>query len=317
MQNTHPKALLAKLPLDALRGFEASARALSFTLAASELSLTQSAISRQIKALEEVLGVALFRRMNRRIELTDAGQLLYRAAGSALRDLQSCIEEMVVSRTQPVVTVTTSLSFASLWLVPRLADFRRVHPGVDVRIAASDQIVNLEREGIDCAVRFMEPDSAPADAVSLGGDETFVVVSPRLMRDKSRPLKTPGDLRHHVLIDMHDPRGDVPWLSWALWRATLKIEHLKPAGVLTFSHYDQAVQAAIQGEGVAIGRRPLLAQALRNKKLVIPFGQRLAAARKYYFVVSRAARQRAPVQAFARWIEEEMRSEREQGLLTP
>ena len=290
-------------PLDALRGFEAAARLLSFTQAAQALSVTQSAISRQIKTLESAIGVPLFARFNRRLALTEAGEALYRTAARALAEINATVEALRGPQTR-VVTVTTSLSFASLWLVPRLSGFRARHAEIDVRIAANNSIVSLERERIDCALRFCEPDAAPRDATALMNEEAFPVVSPALLKDKAHPLKTPADLAHHVLLRYEDAR--VPFLDWANWLALWDVPGLKPAGSVTFSHYDQAISAAVEGEGVAIGRNPHVRRLLKLGKLVPLFanrsGSRMAGPRQHFLIIARGSRHRPEVKAFAQWV---------------
>ncbi|HEY4370455.1 MAG TPA: LysR substrate-binding domain-containing protein [Burkholderiales bacterium] len=299
----------ARLPsLDSLKVFEAAARHLSFTQAAAELAVTQSAVSRQIKTVEEALGISLFTRYNRRLELTEAGLRLSRGTARALSDLEAAVQEISGGETR-VVTVTTPLSFASLWLVPRLAAFRDRHPEIDLRLAANDAIVSLERERIDCAIRFCEPGEAPAGAIALMGEEVFPVASPKLLRDRARPLKTPADLKRHVLLRWDDPNHRLPWLGWPVWLSTWKLENFAPAGWLTFSHYDQLIAAAVEGEGVAIGRQALVARLLRQKKLVIPFGERVAAARQYFVILSRASRARPELRAFVEWVQAEAAQE--------
>ena len=297
-------------PLDALRGFEAAARHLSFTQAAEELSITQSAISRQIKTLETAIDVPLFKRFNRSLALTDAGQALYRTAARALAEITATVEALRAPQTR-VVTVTTSLSFASLWLVPRLAAFRARHPQIDVRIAANNSIVSLERERIDCAIRFCEPDAAPRDALALMNEEAFPVLSPALLKDQARPLKSPADLAGQVLLRYEDTR--LPSLDWANWLTLWNVPTLKPAGSLTFSHYDQAISAAVEGEGVAIGRTPHVNRLIKQGKLVPLFasraGSRMAVPRQYFLIVARGSRQRAEVKAFAAWVLDEVHSE--------
>jgi DNA-binding transcriptional LysR family regulator len=304
MPKTHAKASQRLPSLDALKVFEAAARQLSFTRAAAELAVTQSAVSRQIKTLEQALGLDLFTRYNRRLELSVAGERLYRSAGRALADLQAGIAEISGARAQ-VLTVTTAISFASLWLVPRLAAFRSLHPGIDVRLAANDAIVSLERERIDCAIRFCEPETAPAGAIPLMREEAFPVVSPRLLRDRARPLSRPADLRHHVLLKYDDPQRRLPWVDWSLWLSAWRIPDLQPAGSLTFSHYDQVINAAVEADGIAIGRTALVQRLLRQKKLVLPFGDRVAGARQYFVVVSRTSRTRPELRAFVDWIRAE------------
>jgi len=314
MQKPHakpPYPARSRLPsLDTLKVFEAAARHLSFTRAAAELAVTQSAVSRQIKTLEDGLGIALFARYNRRLELTEAGQRLARSSSRALAELEAALLEVGAAGPQ-VLTVTTPLSFASLWLVPRLAAFRARHPGIDVRLAANDSIISLERERVDCAIRFCEPDQAPAGALALMREEAFPVASPKLLKDRARPLATPADLRRHVLLRYDDPNRRLPWVEWSVWLSAWKLDNFAPAGWVTFSHYDQLIQAAVEGEGVAIGRLALVGRLLRQKKLVIPFGERLAAARQYFVVLSRSSRARPELRAFVDWVQEEAASEGE------
>ena len=299
---TSPLASAKRLPpLDALRGFESAARYLSFTRAAQELSITQSAISRQIKTLEDAIGLPLFARYNRRLELTGAGERLFRAATRALAEIAAAIDELHGPSAQ-VVTVTTPLSFATLWLVPRLAAFRTLRPDIDVRIAANDAIVSMERERIDCAIRFCEPEAAPRDATALMKEEAFPVVSPQLLHNKALPLKTPQDLARHVLLRYDDARGRIPSLDWANWFALWNVPGLKPAGSLTFSHYDQAISAAVEGEGVAIGRSAHVKRHLKNGKLVPLFDSRMAVPRQHFLIIARGSRHRNEVKAFADWV---------------
>jgi DNA-binding transcriptional LysR family regulator len=299
-----------RLPsLDLLRGFEAAARHLSFTKAAAELHVTQSAVSRQIKTLEEQLGVALFRRLNRALLLTEAGQQLARAAGTALGGLEQALARLSAGGDDRPVTVTTTVSFTALWLVPRLARFRAAHPRADVRLAANNDVVDLGRGGIDLAVRFCEPRAAPAGAVPLIGEEVFPVASPRLVR--AQPLKTPADLVRHVLLHYEDPQaGATPWLTWPEWLQALRVPDLKPAGALHFNHYDQLIQAAIAGEGVALGRAPLIERWLTRRELIAPFRGRMAVGRKYFVIVAPAARERPQVQRFVEWLLGEAAGER-------
>lgn len=308
MRKTHPNpALRRSLPsLDALKGFEAAARLMSFTRAADELFVTQSAISRQVKTLETGLGVPLFHRHNRRLELTPAGERLHGAAARAMDEIGKAVADLAGSATQ-VVTVTTPLSFAALWLVPRLSAFRRLRPAIDVRIAANDSIVLIEQERIDCAIRFCEPEAAPRDALPLMKEEAFPVVSPALFKDRSRPLRTPADLARHVLLRYEDSRGRVPSLDWSNWLALWNVPDLKPAGTLTFSHYDQAIAAAVEGEGVAIGRSPHVKRLIKLGRLVTPFANRMTVPRQHFMIIARGSRHRPEVAEFAKWVLEEAR----------
>jgi LysR family transcriptional regulator, glycine cleavage system transcriptional activator len=291
--------------LDFFRGFEAAARHLSFTRAAEELFVTQSAISRQIQALEERLGVALFLRRNRGLALTEAGQQMYRAADIALRTLREAADRIAPGTTQKLVTVTSSMAFCSLWLIPRLSGFRRMHPDVDVRISANNQLLDLDRERIDVAVRYCPARVAPAGSVRLFGEEILPVCSPALLRDRSRPLKSVADLRRHVLLHFDDPERAAPWLSWNVWLETAGSPDLRPAGALRFNHYDQVISAAIGGQGVAIGRRPLVRTLLDEGVLATPFMLGAVTDRAYFIVRTVATAGRAEVDDFVQWLRNE------------
>jgi len=292
-----------RLPsLDLLRGFEAAARHMSFTRAAAELNVTQSAVSRQIKTLEEQLGVALFRRFNRALLLTEEGQTLARAAAAALGGIEQAVARLSTFADDRPLTVTTTISFAALWLVPRLARFRAAHAETDVRLAATNDLADLERERIDVAVRFCEPAAAPPGATPLIGEDVFPVASPRLARDRRHPLAKPADMRHHVLLHLDDPQGAQPWLTWQEWLTALKVPDLKPVGALHFSHYDQIVRAALEAEGVALGRGPLIERYLKSGELVAPFRSRVTVSRKYFVITSRDARDRPRARHFVEWL---------------
>lgn len=293
--------------LDLLAGFEAAARHLSFTQAAAELFLTQSAISRQIQALEQQLGTPLFQRRHRALLLTDAGQLLYRSTTEALGLLQDTTSRIRGLKSSRLLTVTTLISFASLWLVPRLPRFRALHPLADVRIAADNAVLDLSRERIDVAIRYCRPDLAPPHAHKLFGEEVMPMCSPRLLKDRARPLRTPGDLRHHTLLHDDDVKS-TPWLHWEPWLQAHGVADLKPAGELHFSVYDQMILAALDAQGVALGRLPLMSHLIATRKLVAPFvrgeaSTRLPTSTRAYFVIPEPrAAARPEVQAFIDWV---------------
>ena len=295
--------------LDLLKGFEAAARKLSFTKAAAELFVTQSAISRQVKTLEDQLGVALFRRAHRELRLTDAGQTLYKTTGEALRMLRDATVRLG-KPSDGVLTVTTMVSFASLWLVPRLNDFRRLHPHVEVRISATNEFKDLERDGIDIAIRYCVRKTAGPGAELLFGERVFPVCAPALLRGGA--LESPQDISRMVLLHYEDSERSYPWLSWDVWLDLVKAPGLKPAGALRFSHYDQVIQAALDGQGLALGRRPLVARWLKDGKLVLPFGRRYgsspADSHAYFIVFAQGARARAEVVAFSGWLREQARA---------
>jgi DNA-binding transcriptional LysR family regulator len=296
------------VPLDLLRGFEAAARHLSITRAAAELFLTQSAVSRQIATLEVAVGTALFRRRNRRIELTEAGLALFGTAAHVLGQLDAAVERIRGEERSRALTVSTPVSFASLWLVPRLPAFRRAHPEVDVRISATNEIVDLERERIDLAIRFCEPRAAPPGAVKLSNEEVFPVCSPKLARAPGRPLRHPADLAKHVLLHLDDAVGRWPWLNWPQWLDALGLGDLQPAGTLRFSHYDQLIRAAIDGEGVALGRDPLVRRHLSRRELVAPFLRSVVSSRAYFMVRGPGQTHAGTLDAFMQWLAQESAS---------
>ena len=301
-----------RLSLDLLKGFEAAARHLSFTRAARELSLTQSAVSREIKTLEEQLGQPLFTRINRGLRLTDAGQGLHRAVGEALKLIDEATDRLAMSGGGETLAVTTSAALASMWLVPKLPRFIRRHPELDVRSVAADQRLDLERERLDLAIRWAPPGSSVPGGEPLFDVLMFPVCSPTLARDRARPLSSPADLAHHVLLDLEIVTARGPWSDWGPWLEAMRLGDLKPGGTLHFSHYDQVVQAAIDGSGVAIGRNPHSARHLRDGLLVAPFGREAVLSRGTYFVLipPRSAERRV-VKEFVAWLRDEVRQDAE------
>src|SRR5436309_734200 len=245
--------------LDLLKGFEAAARNLSFTKAAAELFVTQSAISRQVPTLEDQLGVALFRRHHRDLRLTEEGQTFYKTTGEVLRLLRD-VTGRLGARPAGMLTVTTTVSFAGLWLVPRLNDFRRLHPGIDMRLAATNEIQDLGREGIDLAIRYCTPKAAGRSATRLFGELVFPVCSKSALA--GRKMKSPQDLSDHVLLHY-----DVPARPEAhLYRVTCTVAQPDSAGqrfalpawvpgsymIRDFARHIVSIRAASRGRAIAI-----------------------------------------------------------------
>ena len=296
-------------PLDLLKGFEAAARHLSFTRAAEELFLTQSAVSRQILALEEFVGSPLFERRHKSLALTAAGELYFRAVGPILDQVRDATQRVREIRTGHVLTVTTTISFASTWLVPRLTRFRKLEPRIDVRIKATHEVVDLDREGIDLAIRDCAVTNAPKGSIYLMGEHLAAVCSPAYLREAKaakKPLASPADLRHHLLLVMHDPQGKWPWISWGAWLEAMGVEEFSPAGTVAFDYYDQVINAAVHGQGIALGRMSLAGQHLREKQLVALFGREQKLARAFHAVFARDARERPEVVRFLAWLQDEI-----------
>ncbi|MBY0271005.1 MAG: transcriptional regulator GcvA [Burkholderiales bacterium] len=292
--------------LDLLKAFEAAARHLSFTRAGAELFLSQSAVSRQIQQLETQLGLPLFIRRTRALLLTEAGQRYYRDVSQALHQLREAGASLSATRGDRVVTVTTAMTFASLWLVPQLADFQRQHPDIAVHVAADNTVLDLERERMDVAIRYSTRQHAGAGAVRLFGERVLPVCSPALVAGKK--LRTPADLKNFVLLNFEDPQQLTPWLTWAVWFEVMRTPMPATKSMLRFSHYDMLLRAAINGQGIALGRLPLISAALEDGSLVAPLvDTRYSAStqdRAYWLMATPAARERPEVRTFLQWVKE-------------
>jgi DNA-binding transcriptional LysR family regulator len=288
--------------LAALRGFEAAARLLSFTAAAAELNLTQSSISRQISALERQVGKALFVRRTRALALTAAGVQLQRVVRQALAAIDQSVDEIRGAGSARRMTLTTYASFASLWLVPRLAAFQRSHPDIEIRIDASDRVLDLQAEEIDVAIRWVPAGAMPAGATLLIDDVVAPALSPRLLQ--SSPVHSPADLARWPLLDLDDSVPATQRLSWNAWFDFAGAGAVQPAaGRLVFSFVDQAVQAAIRGQGVALVRSPFLQDCVASGDLVMPFPKlRMPAGYRHVLVVNPERARRAHVAEFCAWL---------------
>jgi DNA-binding transcriptional LysR family regulator len=297
--------------LDLLKSFEAAARHLSFTQAGQELFLSQSAVSRQIGQLETELGVPLFHRRVRSLLLTEAGQLYYREVSGILDRLREATAAISQPQTDGAVTVTTTMTFASLWLVPRLSDFQRRHPGIAVHLAADNAIHDLRKDRLDVSVRYCTRDMAGGAAERLFGERVVPVCSPSFL--SGHALSKPSDLEDLALLHFEDPHGHGPWLAWSVWFEVMGMPPHAGKGSLSFSHYDQLIQAALDGQGVALGRLPLVDGWLREGKLVTPLKDKRYAIsarnRAYWLLVSPLAAKRANVRTFATWLRERVEQE--------
>jgi DNA-binding transcriptional LysR family regulator len=291
--------------LVALRGFEAAARRLSFTDAASELSLTQSSISRQIAALERQVGRPLFVRKTRALALTAAGAQLQRSVQQALAMIDRSVDEIRGAGNARRMTVTTYASFASLWLVPRLAEFQRRFPDIEIRIDASDRLLDLPTEDIDVAIRWIPAGAMPAGATLLIDDVVAPAISPRLLQSGS--LRVPAGLAQWPLLDLDDTVPGTQQLNWAAWFDYAGAGAVEPAaGRLVFSFVDQAVQAAIRGQGVALVRSPFLQDCVASGDLVMPFPRlRMPVGYRHILVVNPGSSCRPHVESFAGWLAEQ------------
>jgi LysR family glycine cleavage system transcriptional activator len=298
-----------RLSFGMLRGFEAAARRLSFTVAASDLCITQSAVSRQIQTLENQLDKPLFHRTNRGLELTEVGQLLFAAVEDATQLIDEAVSKLNERRTRAELAVMAAGPFASCWLVPRLARFLQAYPECSVRIETANEVTPLARNSSDLAIWHFPPGAAPTDAVRLADDEVLPVCSPALMRNLGRPLSRPGDLAGHVLIQFAPTINKRAVVDWVRWRKTMQLDDMVPIGVLSFSHYDQVLRAALDGSGVALGRLPLVSAQLREGTLNAPFGHARIMTGAWHVVTAAKGAVRPHVRAFLDWLRHEVDSE--------
>lgn len=301
-ENAKPVSFAHDLPpLELLRSFEAAARALSFTKAAEELHLTQSAVSRQIAQLEDSLGVPLFERRHRAIVLTEAGRILQRAAVECLERLRDATARLRSVPAPRQVAITCTPGFASLWLIPRMAHFTASHSQVDVRLSASLEVVeDLDRARLDLAVRFVPISRGSGPA--LFEESVMPLCAPRL----ASQLREPADLAQQTLLTIDSPgMGEAPTLDWDPWLEIMQIKDLRMKSTVCFNHYTDAVAAAMAGQGVVIGRMPLLAELVREGRLVAPFGAGASSRRGYYIEASRRGAANPDAQNFIRWLRAE------------
>lgn len=289
-------------PLDLLASFEAAARHLSFTKAGAERFITQSAMSRQIQALEGELGVPLFRRRHRALELTDDGRRLLATCTTVLQQLRDTVAGLRAPGQRQVLALSTTPGLAALWLIPRLPQFTQAHPGIDVRLDASLETRKLRDEGFDLVIRYAG--TAHPEGELLFGESMSPVCSPKLLK-QGPPLATPHDLTRHTMLQLApEPHGGMP-VEWDLWLQSVGAAGLQPAASLSFTGYDAAIAAALAGQGVALGRRPLIDALLRSRKLVAPFKDTMLMPRAYYLIVEPGAAQRPAVQALVAWLRTE------------
>ncbi|MDA0786521.1 MAG: transcriptional regulator GcvA [Proteobacteria bacterium] len=293
-------------PLNGLRAFEAAARNLSFAKAAEELHVTPAAVSYQIRALETKLGVKLFRRLNRAVVLTDAGAQIFPGVRSSFEGLHRTVARVAASAVSDrVVTATISPHFAAKWLVPRLASFIDRHPDIDLRIAASNTVVDLATDRADVAIRYNLGDNAGLVAEKLMDEAVTPMCNPELLTG-AHPIRSPADLRHHTLI--HDDTLSRHWpdaLAWAKWLALAGEPERDVSAGLHFDHSDHCMDAALQGSGVILGRRAMGSRDIELGRLVAPFDLHLPFEGGIYSVTTPEKANNPDVAAFRDWLREE------------
>ncbi|MFS2036299.1 LysR substrate-binding domain-containing protein [Polaromonas sp. CT11-55] len=300
MLNPSSSHALRAMSLDAIRGFESAARHLSFTAAAEELCITQSAVSKQVKSLEDALGAPLFLRGGKGLSLTPQGRELYEAARASLSQLASAVDRLLaVDRAS--VAVTTTPSFAALWLAPKLAKFQQLEPAIDVRVDASEVRVNLEREGMDLAVRLY-PVQPGDESPPLLQEQALLVAAPAV----AARIHSAADIAHTPLLVYYDPATRFPWMSWPDWYERLGLKQSAQQPCLYFSQYEHVLNAAVQGGGIAIGRTPLVLPLLRGGQLTVVLPGQTVDGLGYRIITSAHSADRPAVQKFRAWMEREL-----------
>jgi LysR family transcriptional regulator, glycine cleavage system transcriptional activator len=291
-------------PLSALRAFEAAARLQSFSKAADELNVTPAAISHQIAALEADLGVSLFNRRNRAVELTASARVLLPGLSEAFAGIQDSVRRLRSHNDTGMLTVTASPSFAGKWLVQRLYRFQEQHPAIDVRISATDTLVDLTRGDFDIAIRYGNGRYPGLAVELLLKNEVFPACSPALLRN-GPPLETPADLGNHVLL--HDQQTDRDPLapSWPMWLKAAGINDAQASHGLSFSANVLALEAAIAGHGVTLAYSTTAAADIAAGRLVRLFSLSLPDTFAYYIAVAPPALERPKVKAFRDWLRNE------------
>jgi LysR family transcriptional regulator, glycine cleavage system transcriptional activator len=291
-----------RLPsLDLIRGFVAVGRRMSVTLAAEDLFLTQSAVSRQVIALEDALGVRLLNRGYRSISFTPEGERFFRIADSALQQLQDGVNALAAagSDRQPV-TITASIGVSGLWIMPRLGGFQQRHPDIDLRVAANNKVIDLRAQGADIAIRYCAAANAPPGSLRLFGEAVAPVAHPSLGVSRLDA----DSVSRQVLIEYDD--ANRPWLQWADRLHSMGLSAIKPKGILRYNQYDQVIRAALEGQGIALGRIALIEPLLVQGRLVAVGGADPDQARGYaYWLVQADLRPRDDVQVVIDWIKAE------------
>jgi LysR family glycine cleavage system transcriptional activator len=292
-------------PLGALIAFEAAARHLSFTRAADELSVTQVAISRQIKALEAFLGVRLFDRLNRAVRLTAEGETFQLAATEGLTRISGAVSQLRSGHADQGLTVGTTTAFSAYWLMPRLANFRLAHPDADLRFAVDDRCVDLKAEGIHLSIRYGNGNWRNLDASYLCGSDAVPLCSPSYWQDRPK-IDNPQDLLAENLIE-YDNIIDSRWKSW--FEAMGVSLSREPANVST-NAYTSMVQAVQNGQGIGLLGSPIVDDLVTSGALIAPTtAARWKLPGAYYVVTPKAHRESPELDSFLAWLRREMAGE--------
>ena len=289
-----------RLPsLNALKAFEASARQESFTQAANELCVTQGAVSQQVKALESELGVRLFRRERQRLIITEAGRTYLEVVRDAFDRLAAGTERLLQREQSGTLTITTSPNFAAKWLVHRLGRFSETHPGIDLRVSASVQHIDFAREDIDLAIRHGDGQWPGMHVIRLCTEELFPVCSPKLLKGRGA-LRLLRDVKHHTLLHTNDTNN---WENWlARVDARVGVGGVDAKRGIIFNQASMAIDAAVDGQGIALARTALASWDLISGRLVRPFRQAFDAPHAFWIVCPKSTAALPKILAFRDWL---------------
>ncbi|MEO3430598.1 transcriptional regulator GcvA [Pelagibius sp. CAU 1746] len=289
-------------PLNALRAFEAGARHLSFTKAAEELHVTPAAVSHQVKALEEHLGYPLFKRMTRKLALTEQGRVLFPVVSEAFTRIAETADDLRGSGDSNTLTVSVTPSFGAKWLVYRLPRFWEKHPEIDLRVHHTIQVCDLRHDDVDVAVRFGAGRWAGIESEFMLRVDYTPVCSPRLLEGEN-PLTCPGDLRHHTLLHEDDYDG------WTQWLAVAGVSDVNPRRGPVMNDITSLLQSAVDGHGVALGRLSMVARDLEAGTLVKPFDITVLTDLGYHLVYLPGALEEQKIRVFRDFLMEEVGAE--------
>lgn len=281
---------------------------MSFTKAAEELNVTPGAISQQIKTLEETLGLKLFKRQNRMILLTEQAQICLPYLSEGLDKFAEGIRAIEQLNIDKPLTITVAEAFASRWLMPRLRTFQARHPNIDVRFDVSKELVDLVRDDIDIGIRFGSGEYPGLETDFLLPQDVYPVCSPGLL-ERGPPINTPEDLGHHTLLHGDYFYLDASQPDWAMWFKTLGVEGINSSHGLRFSNAEMVVQAAVEGQGVALIGSVIAEDDLKAGRLVRPLEETIPLTFAYYFVCAKSKAQLPRVVAFREWLLEAVKSE--------
>ena len=291
-------------PLNSLRAFESAGRHLSFSKAAEELSVTPGAISQQIRGLEDFLEIKLFKRRNRSIVLTDAGQIFLPLLSDGFSSISEAVDVVRKSQCDEPLTITAPPSFTSKWLIPRLCKFQSLHPDIDVRIDASSHLVDFVRDDIDVGIRFGDGEYPELESIFLFSFDLIPVCSPELLTD-GKGLGDVSDIRHHTLLHDDDRNIDPSWPDWAMWLATAGVDDIDASRGIYFNQGEMIIEAALEGQGIALVSSVMAAGEIESGRLVQPFETRLPVRLRFHLVTSAQKARNPKVAEFRQWILEE------------